>query len=174
VRKYLEERRRRAVLGTNGLRPDRARDLSGSVRPNDVYVATGRGIHRSQDRGATWSLISEAFGDRRFNSLLVDPFPSRTIYAGTEEATNAFVARFSSFGELTFSTYLGGLASGGLSVVVESGGSIVVAGHAGREFPLVRPFQTTFRGATATCSSRESSLRSSKALIAADMLARYS
>ena len=114
--------------------------------PDDVYVAASTaGIYRSKDRGETWARVSDGFG-HDFRSIMVDPFPARTIYAGATDASNAFVTRFDASGQVTFSTYLGGFQSSGASVTTARDSSIVVAGGAGQGFPQVRPFEPAYRG----------------------------
>jgi hypothetical protein len=98
------------------------------------------------DRGETWSPIRAPL-DQDIRSILVDPSSPGTIYIGATGASNAFIVRFDSVGALTFSTYLGGLNAVGSSVAVDRNGAIIVAGTAGREFPLRRPIQRTYGGA---------------------------
>ena len=50
-------------------------------------------------------------------------------------------------GAVTFASYLGGLKAAGASVALDSAGSIIVGGTAGREFPLVQPLQRQYGGA---------------------------
>lgn len=115
--------------------------------PNALYLAASlRGLYRSKDRGQTWVSISEGF-DQDFRVILVDPATPGTLYAGATSASNAFVARFDTMGRLTFSTYLGRIYASGSGVAADPRASIVVAGVAGRNFPLTRPGQSTYGGA---------------------------
>jgi hypothetical protein len=115
--------------------------------PNAAYVASAHnGVYRSIDLGETWSMIREPF-DQDIRSILVDPSSPGTVYIGATGASNAFIARFDSSGALTLSTYLGGLTASGSSVAVDRSGAIVVAGTAGRDFPLVGPIQRVYGGA---------------------------
>src|SRR5437764_134751 len=47
-----------------------------------VYAATGSGVFKTTDGGASWSQAS-ALNERIVQTLLIDPQNSRTLYAGT-------------------------------------------------------------------------------------------
>ena len=116
-------------------------------RSNSLYVASAQnGVHRSLDRGETWTMIREPL-DQDVRSILVDPSSPGTIYIGATAASNAFVARFDPSGALTFSSYLGGLDASGTSVAIDRDGALTVGGTARRNFPLVRPLQKRYGGA---------------------------
>ena len=115
-------------------------------RPNALYIAASvKGLRRSIDRGESWLDIGVG-SDHDFRTILVDPLMPGTIYAGATAASNAFVVRFDTSGEITFSTYLGGRHSAGASVTAHPDGSMVVGGVTASAFPLARPIQSTYRG----------------------------
>jgi hypothetical protein len=86
--------------------------------------------------------------DQDIRSILVDPAVPGTIYIGATHASNAFVAKFNPSGMLTFASYLGGLDAAGSSIAVDRHGAIIVAGTAGREFPLLQGIQKRYAGAS--------------------------
>lgn len=52
------------------------------LNPNEVFVGSARGLYYSQDRGLTWTDISEGITVPLVNRLYFDP-TSRILYAGT-------------------------------------------------------------------------------------------
>jgi hypothetical protein len=102
--------------------------------PDDVYVAASTvGIYRSRDRGETWALMSDPTTSGRSWSILPNANDLRWRHgASTLLQVRPFRA--------SFSTYLGGVQSSSASAIVAPNGTIVVAGGAGRDFPLVHPF----------------------------------
>ena len=71
--------------------------------------------------------------------------PLQATLAGGD---NAFVAKFSSSGTLTYSTYLGGSGNDrALGVAVDNGGNAYITGSTGStNFPVVAPFQAMLAG----------------------------
>jgi photosystem II stability/assembly factor-like uncharacterized protein len=112
-----------------------------AARPNIIYVASAQnGVYRSRDAGETWQLIREPL-DQDVRTVMVDPAEPRTVYIGATTALNAFVTRVNPSGAVTFGSYLGGLSAAGHAVAIGPNGTIIVAGRAGREFPMVQPIQ---------------------------------
>jgi photosystem II stability/assembly factor-like uncharacterized protein len=113
--------------------------------PGIVYVASAQnGVYRSRDSGETWTRIREPL-EQDVRAILVDG-TSRTIYIGSTYASNAFVTQLTASGTVAMSTYLGGVNAAGMRIAIDRNGTIVVAGNAGSDFPLVQPIQGSYRG----------------------------
>ncbi|HEY2384666.1 MAG TPA: SBBP repeat-containing protein [Terriglobia bacterium] len=75
------------------------------------------------------------------------PFPttSNAIHPAPTAGWNAFVTKFDTNGNVTYSTYLGGDRADGIAV--DPSGNTYIAGQASSAaFPTTRPFQSTLRG----------------------------
>ena len=113
--------------------------------PGIVYVASAQnGVYRSRDAGETWTRIREPL-EQDVRAILVEP-SSQAIYIGSTDASNAFVTQFDESGRVAMSTYLGGVNTYGARIAIDRHGTIVVAGRAGSNLPLVQPTQSTHRG----------------------------
>jgi len=64
------------------------------------------------------------------------------------EAMDTFIAKFSSFGELVYSTFLGGLSSdSGWSIVLDSLGDIIISGRTSSDdFPIINAYDSSHNG----------------------------
>jgi photosystem II stability/assembly factor-like uncharacterized protein len=94
-----------------------------------LYVATSDGLFKTTDGGAHWTVNQTA----RFwiNTVAVAPTSPPTVYAATDQSSDAFVAKMDPTGSsLVYSTYLGGISvDAGLGIAVDAQGNAFVVGR---------------------------------------------
>jgi len=93
-----------------------------------LYVATTDGLFKTTDGGAHWAINQVARG--WINTVAVAPTSPPTVYAATDQTSDAFVAKMDPTGSsLVYSTYLGGMShDSGLGIAVDAQGNAFVVG----------------------------------------------
>ena len=67
--------------------------LTDPRQPEVVFAGTDKGLHRSQDGGATWKLVESPMSDNCVWALAIDPVDSRVMFAGTGTPNPARIFR---------------------------------------------------------------------------------
>ena len=124
-----------------------------------VYAATaGGGVIKTTNGGASWSNANSGLWQGNVRTLVVNPFDSTTLFAGSSgsnSSSDAFVTKLNSSGNgLLFSTLLGGsLDEQGHGIAIDGTGNIYVAGRTtSTNFPAVNAIQSA-PGATDDCTN---------------------
>jgi photosystem II stability/assembly factor-like uncharacterized protein len=107
-----------------------------------VPLASGGGVFKSTDRGATWNVTS--LDGTAIKQLAISPVNPSTLYAGAFHNADAFVTKINSTGSaIVYSTYLGGTGRDvALAIAVDAAGNAYVTGQTySGDFPTQEAIQ---------------------------------
>lgn len=111
--------------------------------PTTLYIGSVDGVFKSPDAGFSWQQTSLR-GEIKFVGF--NPLDTATIYAGSNDSSDAFVAKLNAAGSaLLFSTYLGGQASDEAHcIAVDKDDNVYIGGQTdSSDFPTLNGLQSS-------------------------------